>query len=469
MENITKNFSGVTVLDNVNFELVKGEVCAICGENGAGKSTLIKILAGIYKKDSGNIFIKNKEININNPKVAEKNGISFVHQDLNLIPSFNIAQSIFLGNEPTHFFGLVDWKILYQEASKVLSYLNVRLDPKESIKNLSIGEKQIVAIARAILSNAKIIVFDEPTSSLDKDSVKILFSVIKNLKNKNTSIIYISHYLDEVFEVSDRIMVLRNGKNVGTMLANKTKINELISKILGRKLGEQFPNKKETLMKDVIFKVRNITIEGIIEDINFDLREGEILGFFGLIGCGSSELADAIFGIRSYDKGSIYLKEKKLCINSPEEANKAGISLIPADKAKQGFFPNMSVKENLTIANLDRCCRKLKIIDLKKEEKDTITLVNQLNVQASNINKNVIFLSGGNQQKIVLGKWLYRDSKIYIFNEPTKGIDIGAKKEIYKLTLDLAKRGAAIIFITQETSEILKLCDRVIFRNFKIM
>ncbi|HEY9187312.1 MAG TPA: sugar ABC transporter ATP-binding protein [Ignavibacteria bacterium] len=459
MSQITKKYPGVTALDNVDFELERGEVHVLIGENGAGKSTLMKVLSGAEVKNSGKIFLEDKEVSISNPIDAQKLGIVMIYQELNLVPQLSVGENIFLGREPKKKNGLIDWNKLYDESIKYLSKLSSDINPKKKVETLSVAEQQIVEVAKALSYNAKIIIMDEPTAALTTKEVAELFKVIKWLKSQNIGIIYISHRMEEIYEVGDRITILRDGKFVHCCKLNEITREEIIHKMVGRELDKEFPKKFFQKGREIL-RVENLSRKGVIENISFSLYQGELLGFSGLVGAGRTELARLIFGADKKSSGKIYLEGKEVEINSPADAIKNGIALLTEDRNKQGLILDMSIAQNVTLSNLAGIMKGL-FID-KKKEKDVVTeYSNDLNIRTPSIYQITRNLSGGNRQKVVLARWLFTNSKVVIFDEPTRGIDVGAKYEIYNLINNLLEKGIAVIMISSELPELLGMCDKI--------
>jgi len=460
MEHITKTFPGVTALDDVSIDLNKGEVLGILGENGAGKSTLIKILAGNYIKDSGDIYVDGQKFEIKGPTEAMASGIRVIYQELNTLNNLTVTENIFIGEQIIKGpFRIVDWKAMTRKANELLDILNVKLDPNTIIGYLTVSEKQIVEIAKAISKEAKILVMDEPTAALSEEETQSLFKIIKTLKSKGVSIIYISHRLKEIFEIADRVTVLRDGKKVGTFNTRNTNENELVTSMVGRDIKDMYP-KREVLIGEKIMEVKNL-ISDEFNNVSFNLRKGEILGIFGLLGSGRTSLVKALFGANKIKGGEIFIYGKKVNIKSPNIARGEKIGLVPLDRKVEGLALLMSVKENITLANIEDLGKNFLILKSLEQEK-AIKWINEIGIKTPTIDQEVNSLSGGNQQKVVLAKWLESGSQIIILNEPTRGIDVGAKIEIYNLMQDLCERGASIIMISSELPEILSIADRII-------
>lgn len=465
MENICKEFPGVKALDNVSFDLYKGEVHVLLGENGAGKSTLMKVLCGVYPMDSGKIYVEDKEVNFTNVKQAMDAGISIIYQELNLIPNLTVAENIFMGEEITNH-GIIDWNVMYNEAQKYLDELHLNISSRDKISDLGIAEQQMVEVAHALSKNSKVIIMDEPTSALTDKEIEQLFRTIKKLKANGVGIVYISHRLQELIEIGDRVTVLRDGQYIGThKIRNEKnevtiKVDDLIQMMVGRDLVHQFPKEKVELGEEW-FRVENISTKDKLKGCSLSVRKGEILGVAGLMGAGRTELARAIIGADQRTSGDIYLNGNKITINSPSDAVKHKIGYLPEDRKGNGLVLGLGVNKNVTIGKLEKILRSF-VLSLKQERRYSQELVNSLKIKTPNLFQKVKFLSGGNQQKVVIAKWLFTDSDILIFDEPTRGIDVGAKVEIYKIMGELVKRGKSIIMISSELPEILGMSDRII-------
>jgi len=463
MENITKTFPGVIALDDVSIDLHKGEVLGILGENGAGKSTLIKILAGNYIKDSGHIYIDGKEFDIKSPAEAMASGIRVIYQELNTIDNLTVTESIFVGEQVIKGpLKIVDWKAMTEQAKKLLDTLNVKLDPNAIIGDLSVSEKQVVEIAKAISREAKILVMDEPTAALSEEEINSLFNIIRTLKKRGVSIIYISHRLKEIFEIIDRVIVLRDGKKVGTRKIQETDHGKLVALMVGRDIKDMYP-KKEVEIGDVVMDVKNLSADGI-DNISFELKKGEILGIFGLLGSGRTSLVKTLFGANKIKNGQIYINGKKADIKNPSAARDEKIGLVPLDRKAEGLALIMGVKENITLANIQDLGKSF-LINRGKEKQKAEKWVNEVGIRTPSVDQEINSLSGGNQQKVVIAKWLESGSQIIILNEPTRGIDVGAKIEIYRLIEGLCEKGSSIIMISSELPEILSIADRIITMN----
>lgn len=463
MKNISKSFNGITVLNSVEFSVNKGEVHALMGGNGAGKSTLMKILTGVYTADEGEIYIDGKKVTINNTDDARKNYISMIFQEFSLIPSLTVAQNIFLTRESKTSLGFLNDKECVQKTAELLNELEVDIDPNDIVGNLGVGYWQMTEIAKALSQETKILVMDEPTSSLTKKETEILFSFINKLKSKGYAIIYISHRMDEIFEVCDRITVLRDGKFVATEKSADTDLDTVIQHIVGTDSNKAFEWKDRAYSMDVtpVLEVKNLTSGITVRDINFKVYPGEILGIAGLMGSGRSEMARAIFGIDPKDSGEIFVNGEKKVINNAPDAINAGLALIPEDRRVQGLILEHSVKENIILPILSKV-QKGPFLDENKANEIANHFVKKLRIKTDDIFKTSRLLSGGNQQKIVLAKWLANNPTVLILDEPTIGVDIGAKTEIIDLVRELADSGKAIVIISSELPELLALSDRVI-------
>ncbi len=460
MEHINKTFPGVVALDDVSIDLRKGEVLGILGENGAGKSTLIKILAGTYIKDSGNIIIEGKKVDFKNPAEAMDEGIRVIYQELNTLENLTAAENIFLGEQELRkSFPIISWKKMVEESKRILKQLNVDINPNTVMEDLSVSEKQVIEVAKAISKKAKILVMDEPTAALSEEDKDSLFEIIKTLKESGVSIIYISHRLKEIFEITDRVTVLRDGKKIQTVNTQDSDDNELVTMMVGRDISEMYPKRKVPI-GEVIMKVKNLKAEEV-EDVSFELKSGEILGIFGLLGSGKTHLVKALFGANPIKEGEIYLKGNKVNIKKPWQARDNNIGLVPVDRKMDGLALMLGVKENITLANISDLGKGF-LIKKSVEREKANRWVKNLGISTPSINQEVNSLSGGNQQKVVLARWLESGSKVIILNEPTRGIDVGSKVEIYKLMQDLCEKGAAVIMISSELPEILSISDRIL-------
>ncbi|QAT43365.1 sugar ABC transporter ATP-binding protein [Aminipila luticellarii] len=460
MKGITKEFSGVTVLNQVDFNIYEGRIMALLGENGAGKSTLMKILTGVYEKTAGEIYLNDQPAEFKNTKESQENGIAIIHQELNLIGDLSIGENIFLGREPVNKLGKIDWKRLYKESEKWISMLGLSENPKELVNNISVGKQQLVEIAKALSLDAKIIIMDEPTGALTISETEKLFSVIRKLKEQNHSMVYISHRLEEIFKICDDITVLRDGERIGEVPVSEVTEDKLIEMMVGRRLEEQYP-KADSEIGEVIFEVKNLT-NSFVQEASFTLRKGETLGIAGLMGSSRTELARTIYGIYKMDRGEIFIHGKKVHINSPRDAIKAGITYVSEDRKTNGIVLGMNVGENITLTSLKSICGRFGHVYKSKEEEVSQEYIKNLSIKTSGTKQLVKYLSGGNQQKVSIAKNLFAEPSILILDEPTRGVDVGAKKEIYNLINKFKKAGVSIIMISSEIPEILGMSDRVL-------
>lgn len=459
MVNIQKSFYGVEVLHSVNFSLKPGTVHALMGENGAGKSTLMKIIAGVHKAERGIINIEGNPVEINSPSEARELGIAMIHQELTSIYEMSVAENVFLGREPVRM-GLIDYKQLYNQTSEFLKRLNISVNPKAKMKSLRVADQQMIEIAKAISQKARIVIMDEPTSSITDREVEILFKMIEDLKSDGTAIIYISHKLDEILRVADEISILRDGDNVGTWQSGEVDIDTLIRNMVGRELTAQYP-KVEVPIGEKILEAKNLTLEDQYENISFELHKGEILGFVGLVGSGRTELMNSIFGITHPDSGSILLNGEKVNFKGPQDAIKNGLAYVTEDRKQEGLILPMSVHHNITLSFLKNFIQN-GILQSRKEDSVVEDQVRALNIKVANVAQTINSLSGGNQQKVVLAKWMITAPNIIIFDEPTRGIDVGAKVEIYKIMCEYVAQGNAIIMVSSEMPEAMGMSDRII-------
>ncbi len=461
MEGIDKSFPGVKALNQVFFEVRKGEVHALMGENGAGKSTLMKVLTGIYTRDAGTITYEGKEVTYHNPREAQAAGIVIVHQELNMMGHLTVAQNIFIGREFRKGPFIDDAK-MNEEARKLFQRLNIDIDPKMTMSDLTVGMQQMCEIAKAISHEAKVIIFDEPSAALTEAEIDRLFDIIRELKKQDMGIVYISHRMDEIKRITDRVSVMRDGAYVGTLITEECTKDDIINMMVGRVIYEE-PKTESQVAKDapVVLKVEHLNAGRMVKDVSFELRKGEILGFAGLMGAGRTETLRAVFGADKKDSGDIFLNGKKIEIKTPEDAVKAGIGYLSEDRKRYGVVLQKTITENSTLACLDQYVKGI-FIDGRKERKVTKKYVDLLKTKTPGIDQLVMNLSGGNQQKVVVAKWLVNNCDILIFDEPTRGIDVGAKQEIYELMNQLVKEGKSIIMISSEMAEILRMSDRIV-------
>lgn len=462
MKNIEKGFSGVSVLKKAGIEVVKGEVQILLGENGAGKSTLMKILAGAYTKDAGEIIYKGKPVEINSPKDAEKLGISIIYQEFNLVPYLSVAENMFLGKEPmSKIPGKIDFEKMYTKSKEMLDRLDVAIDPKTVVADLGIAQQQMVEIAKALSVNADVIIMDEPTAALTEKEINSLFEIIHKVKSEGVSIIYISHRLEEFSIIGDRVTVMRDGETVGMVNMKETTIDHLIKLMVGREIGNKFP-KVEAKKEDILLEVKNLNRKGVFKNINFSLRKGEILGISGLMGAGRTEVMRGIFGVDPIDSGEIFINNKEVIIKTEKDAISHGIGFVTENRRDEGLVLSMDVKENITLGTLNKFLDNPVRLNLKSEVDTTKSYIDKLKIKTAGYQQKTGTLSGGNQQKIVIAKWLLADSKILIVDEPTRGIDVGAKLEIYNIMNELVKNGVGIIMISSELPEVLGMSDRIL-------
>ncbi len=463
MEGISKAFPGVQALSNVDLELAPGEVLALVGENGAGKSTLMKILSGAYRKDAGRIFVNGQEVEISGPSHAQQLGIAIIYQEFNLAPNLSAAANIFIGREPRRGPGrlFVDRRRMETEAQKLLDRIGARISASTLVRNLSVAERQMVEIAKALAVDARIIIMDEPTSALGEDEVENLFQVIQTLKAQSIGVIFITHRLEEIFRVADRVVVLRDGARVGGMPIQEATPEKIIQLMVGRDVGDLFQKKKAEIGAPLL-EVRGLTRRGVVENVSFTLRRGEILGFAGLVGAGRTETVRMIFGADPKDAGEIFIDGKPVMIESPRDALAAGIGFVPEDRSNYGLVLSLSVLENIVLPSLNRHTRLGVLLDRMGLLRTAQEFVNKLNIRVAHLRQKAMFLSGGNQQKTVVAKWLALRPRILIMDEPTRGIDVGAKAEIHALMSQLAQEGVGIIMVSSELPEILGMSDRIL-------
>ena len=462
MENISKEFPGVKALDNVQLKLKPGTVHALMGENGAGKSTLMKCLFGIYEKNSGKILLDGVEVNFKSTKEALENGVSMVHQELNQVLQRNVLDNIWLGRYPMKGF-FVDEKKMYNDTINIFKDLDIKVDPRKKVADLPIAERQMIEIAKAVSYKSKVIVMDEPTSSLTEKEVDHLFRIIKKLKESGVGIIYISHKMEEIKMISDEITILRDGKWISTNDVSKISTEQIISMMVGRDLTERFP-KKDNTAKEMILEVKNLTAlnQPSIQDVSFELYKGEILGIAGLVGSKRTEIVETIFGMRPKEHGEIILNGKTVKNRNPEEAIKNGFALVTEERRSTGIFSMLDIAFNSVISNLDRYKNKFRLLKNKDIEKDTKWIVDSMRVKTPSYSTKIGSLSGGNQQKVIIGRWLLTEPEVLMLDEPTRGIDVLAKYEIYQLMIDLAKKDKGIIMISSEMPELLGVTDRIL-------
>ena len=469
LKGVCKSFPGVKALDNVQLSLRPGTVHALMGENGAGKSTLMKCLFGIYRMDAGEVILDGKKIEINNPDEAMKYGIAMVHQELQPVPARSVAENLYLGRFPTKGFGpfkMIDHKTMYAETERWLKEVKMDFDPKAQLGSLSIGQMQSVEIAKAVSQQAKVVIFDEPTSSLSDNEVEALFRIMNDLRDKGVAMVYISHKMDEIKRIADDITIMRDGTYVGTWPAAELTTDQIIAKMVGRELTNVYPP-KENKPGEVIMEVKDLCSihEKSFQHVSFQLRKGEILGFGGLVGAQRTELMEGIFGIRGVASGEIYMHGKKTRIKHPIDAMNAGIGLITEDRRGNGIFGCLSIKDNVGVSVYNKFLKAGFVLDHKKINQVVDDSIKKLSIKTPSMKEHIANLSGGNQQKVMIGRWLATNPEILILDEPTRGVDVGAKAEIYAIMNELVKQGMSIIMISSELPEIINMSDRIYVMN----
>ncbi len=462
LKDINKGFFGAKVLHDINLEVKKGEILGLVGENGAGKSTLMNILGGVLPYDSGSMFLNDQAYQPSTPKDAQKAGIAFIHQELNLFTNLSVAENMFIDELPLGSMWSVKYKEMEDKARSYIDTFGVDTTPRAKVESLPMGIRQTVEITKALMKEAGIIIFDEPTTSLSHKEKENLFKIIQQLKGQGVTIIYISHILEDVFLLCDRIAVLRDGHMIGT--ENKEALDKarVIKMMVGRELSQVYPTIEKSI-GETSFEVRNIRHGSAVQDVSFSLHSGEIVGLFGLMGAGRTELVRCLFGVDKMDAGEIYVHGSLLKNPSPQNCIKEGMAFITEDRRQEGLFMPKSVKENLVMVKLDQLLGLFGVVNRKKEEQETLKAVKELSIKVQNRNTQAVKnLSGGNQQKVVIGKWVMRDPSIFIMDEPTRGVDVGAKAEIYTIINQMAKNGATVIFISSEMEELMGVCDRIL-------
>ena len=459
LSGISKSFPGVKALDDVQFNLQAGEVHALLGENGAGKSTLMKIISGIYQRDSGRYCLDGEEIDELTPKSAQALGIAIIHQELNMCTDLTVAENMFLGRE-AHFHGVVKQPEMNRKAKAILDELKIDLDPTTVVKKLPVSKQQMVEIAKALSTKARILIMDEPTSALTEREIVELFRIIRDLKQQGCAIVYISHRLEELKEITDRVSIFRDGRYVATRNFNETTLDEIIAMMIGREIKEKFPHIAVDKGAKLL-EVSNLS-SGMVKNVSFDLFAGEIIGLSGLMGAGRTELVRALFGADPIEAGQITLNGEAITIRHPQDAINHGIVLGPEDRKKQGLCTELSIRENVGLANLDTVCNRWGVVRKRVEKDLTQRAIKDLRIKTPSGEQTAKNLSGGNQQKVVLGKWLVRDAKIVIFDEPTRGIDVASKVEIYAIMNELKSRGIGVLFVSSEMPEVMGMSDRIL-------
>ncbi len=463
MEGIEKSFPGVHALSQCKFELRPGEVHALVGENGAGKSTLMKVLAGVYAKDAGRILYKGKEVEIHNPRAAQNLGISMIHQELNLMPHLTVAQNIFIGREPRRNVKfMLDDKAINRQAEQVFELMHLNLDPRIKVADLTVAKQQMVEIAKALSFNSDVLVMDEPTAALTEAEIDELFRIIRDLRAKGVGVVHISHRLEELKQISDRITVMRDGRYIDTVKTQDATIDQIISMMVGRTIYEATPEVPDKPSEEVVLEVKHLNRGNVIKDVSFQLKKGEILGFSGLVGAGRTEVARAVFGADPIDSGEIYVNGTKVHIGSPSDAVQHGIGYLSEDRKRYGLALGMDVADNTVLASFRKFINRIGWVKFAQIQARSREIVTALAIKTPGLQQKVKNLSGGNQQKVIIGKWLTADTGVLIFDEPTRGIDVGAKSEIYHLLNDLAQQGKSIIMISSDLPEILRMSHRVV-------
>ncbi|NVM92280.1 ribose transport system ATP-binding protein [Variovorax sp. SG517] len=463
IRDLSKAFAGVRALDKVQFELLPGEVHALMGENGAGKSTLMKVLAGVYRKDSGEVLLDGRPVDIESPRAAQALGIGIIHQELNLMNHLSAAQNIFIGREPRGRFGLfIDEEAMCGEAQRIFERMNLKLDPRTPVGELTVARQQMVEIAKALSFDSRVLIMDEPTAALNNEEVADLFRIIGHLRSRGVAVVYISHKMDELKRIADRVTVMRDGQYIATVPMADTPMDTLIAMMVGRQLAEAEHEMPDTSGNEIVLEARGIRRGSMVRDASFVLRRGEILGFAGLMGAGRTELARAVFGADRIEAGEIFVRGRKVAIRSPEDAVAHGIGYLSEDRKHFGLATGMDVETNIALASMRSFLSAGFFIDQAAVESAGERYVRQLGIKTPSVRQQVRLLSGGNQQKIVIAKWLLRDCDVLFFDEPTRGIDVGAKAEIYRLLNELAAQGKAIVIISSELPEVLRMSHRVL-------
>ena len=460
MKNIYKAFGTNAVLEGVNFDTHGGEIHALMGENGAGKSTMMNILTGMHKKDQGTILINGKEHSYTNPKEAEEHGVSFIHQEMNTWPQMTVLENLFIGKEMKNKIGFIRSKEMKTLALKTFKELGITMDLDADVQTLSVGQQQMIEIAKALMTDCQVLIMDEPTAALTDREIRMLFKIIQHLKTKEVAIIYISHRMEEIFEISDRITVMRDGMTVDTTLTKETNVDDVVRKMVGREISDYYP-KKNAEIGETVFEVKNLSGTSGFENISFSVKSGEIVGFSGLMGAGRTEIMRGIFGIDPISQGEIFLEGKKVQLKNPSTSIKAGVGFLTENRKEEGLVLDFSIKDNISLPSIDEF-RVRGLIDTKTEDEFVQLLMKRLTVKAQNEDISAGSLSGGNQQKVVLAKWIGIGPKVLILDEPTRGVDVGAKREIYQLMNELAERGVAIVMVSSDLPEVLGVSDRIL-------
>lgn len=459
MKGINKSFGTNQVLKDAGFVLKDGEVHALMGENGAGKSTLMKILTGVYTRDAGTVIVDGEEVVYKSPQEAEKAGIVFIYQELNVLFDLTVEENLFMGKEITKKFGICNKKAMREKAQEIMDRMGVNIPVDAVMSDLSVGQQQMVEICKALMVDAKVLIMDEPTAALTQSETEVLFEVIKSLRKKGVSIVYISHRMEEIFELCDRITVLRDGSYIDTKYIKDITMDDIVQMMIGREIGERFP-KRDVKIGEEVIRVEGLTKNKVFHDVAFDVKAGEVLGVSGLMGAGRTEIMQAIFGNLPYESGKIFIEGKEVKIKNPRQAIKAGIGFITEDRKTEGLLLEKSIEENISIANLD-IVSKNSVLSKSKQADLVKKGIEEFRIKCFGPDHECNNLSGGNQQKVVLAKWIYKNPKILILDEPTRGVDIGAKKEIYSVINDLAAKGVAVILVSSELPEVLGMSDRI--------
>jgi ribose transport system ATP-binding protein len=463
MEGIEKTFPGVHALSQCQFELQAGEVHALVGENGAGKSTLMKVLSGIYKPDAGRILYKGKPVEVHSPRAAQQLGISIIHQELNLMPHLTVAQNVFIGREPRRSPKfLLDEKSINDKTRVLLDMLHLKIDPRTKVADLTVAKQQMVEIAKALSFNSDVLIMDEPTAALTETEIADLFRIIRQLREKGVGVVHISHRLEELKQISDRITVMRDSRYIDTVQTKDVTIDKIISMMVGRVIFEATPEVPEKPSEEIVLEAKHLNRGSVIRDVNFNLKRGEILGFSGLVGAGRTEVARAVFGADPIDSGEVFVRGKKVQIHSPNDAVRHGIAYLSEDRKRYGLALGLDVEENIVLATFRKFVGALGWVQRARIRSTAKHYVDALSIKTPSLQQKVKNLSGGNQQKVIIGKWLTADTEVLIFDEPTRGIDIGAKSEIYRLLNDLAQQGKSIVMISSELPEILRMSHRIV-------
>ena len=460
MKGINKSFGANQVLKNAGFELKDGEVHALMGENGAGKSTLMKILTGVYTRDAGTVLVDGQEVVYKNPQEAEKAGIVFIYQELNVLFDLTVEENLFMGKEITKRFGICDKKAMIAKAQEMMDKMGVNIPVTATMSELSVGQQQMVEICKALMVDAKVLIMDEPTAALTQSETKVLFEVIKSLQKKGVSIVYISHRMEEIFELCDRITVLRDGTYIDTKFIKDINMDDIVQMMIGRTIGERFP-KRDVKIGNEVLRVEGLTSGKLFKDISFNVKAGEVVGFSGLMGAGRTEIMKALFGDLPVESGKVFVDGKEVVIKNPRHAIAAGIGFITEDRKTEGLLLEKGIGENIEIANLKKVSNK-SVLSKEKRQKVVNKGIEEFKIKCTGPEHECSNLSGGNQQKVVLSKWIATEPKILILDEPTRGVDIGAKKEIYNVINDMAKKGVAVIMVSSELPEILGMSDRIV-------